>query len=155
MTDLYRIKELEWSDYCSDCGRYELIQSKHGWVSVFGIELTTGAEIDWASPYGDIDQAKAAANDHHRKEVEKMLESVESGWISCEDRQPEKGSTKTKYAVLIEEDEDIGWDHKTWWTAFYGGFDQWYGGCDPISDGQRVTHWQPLPPQAPVEKGED
>ena len=77
MTDLYRIKELEWFKGTDNHlyakaidGFYAVCEVEvYGWVAKKPDGLWIGE-----NGHDSIDQAKAAANEHHRKEVEKMLE---------------------------------------------------------------------------------
>ena len=73
MTDLYRIKELEWEDTTSggfESGSYWIKHVKHSLAKNKYYLHRCGELI---SGYEFSVQAKAAANDHHRKEVGKML----------------------------------------------------------------------------------
>lgn len=134
MTDHYRIKEL---------GPKEV---KRGWmeaVTPFGIYCFAESEQEsgvWSALFngdfifadGDYKDSVAAANDHHRKEVEKMLSPVESGWISVEESLPEAGLsvlTSHKFedglrSEMVNEHDGSYWD----------------------SMNTSATHWQPLPP---------
>lgn len=73
MTDLYRIKELEWDrEGRGDC----IAQSPLGEIRLHQYFDIYGC-IAWEYQGNrnlTLREAKAAANDHHRKEVEKMLE---------------------------------------------------------------------------------
>lgn len=61
-------------------------------------------------------------------------------WIRCEDRLPEFTGW---YLVTLADPDDIGWSTSVSWAAFWNGdaFEE----CDPVEDGQPVTHWMPFP----------
>ena len=75
MTDLYRIKELEWEQVgkvlqaALGFSSYTLVVIDGEWV----LKIYTDGVKD-TYKLDSEHQAKAAANEHHRKEVEKMLE---------------------------------------------------------------------------------
>ena len=126
MTDLYRIKELEWDrEGRGDC----IAQSPLGEIRLHQYFDIYGC-IAWEYQGNrnlTLREAKAAANDHHRKEVEKMLSPVESGWISVEESLPETG----QYVL--------------WYTACGNQYIE----CIDKDDwgvGRETTQWQPLTP---------
>ena len=69
------------------------------------------------------------------------------GWVRCEDRLPEFTGW---YLVTLTDPDDIGWSTSVSWAAFWNGdaFEE----CDPVEDGQPVTHWMPFP-QPPKQEG--
>lgn len=69
------------------------------------------------------------------------------GWVRCEDRLPEFTGW---YLVTLTDPDDIGWSTSVSWAAFWNGdaFEE----CDPVEDGQPVTHWMPFP-QPPAGQG--
>ncbi|WP_288365529.1 DUF551 domain-containing protein [uncultured Marinobacter sp.] len=75
----------------------------------------------------------------------------EREWVKPEDQLPELTGW---YCVALADPDDIGWSTSVSWVAFWNGDD--FEECDPIEDGQPVTHWMPLPkpPAAPDMGGE-
>ena len=71
----------------------------------------------------------------------------EGEWVRHEDQLPELTGW---YCVALADPDDIGWSTSVSWVAFWNGDD--FEECDPIEDGQPVTHWMPLP-QPPVQGG--
>lgn len=68
----------------------------------------------------------------------------EAEWVKIEDRYP---PITGWYCVALADPNDIGWSTSVSWVAFWNGDD--FEECDPVEDGQPVTHWceLPAPPQ--------
>jgi len=69
-------------------------------------------------------------------------------WVRCDERLPKLTGN---YCIAIADPDDIGWSSSVSWTAFCSG--ECWEDCDPVEDGQPVTHWQPMP-QPPKDKQE-
>ncbi|MDY6797933.1 MAG: DUF551 domain-containing protein [Pseudomonadota bacterium] len=70
------------------------------------------------------------------------------GWISVGERWPDKTG---HYCVALSDPDDIGWSTLVSWTALWNG--DGFEDCDPVEDGQPVTHWMPMP-QPPQQGGQ-
>ena len=154
MTDLYRIKELEWEQVgkvlqaALGFSSYTLVVIDGEWV----LKIYTDGVKD-TYKLDSEHQAKAAANEHHRKEAEKMLSPVESGWQPIETA-PKDGSL---LLLLTSGSDNLVEDAIHSRTIGHNSFehtevDEWQmaGWCwshDHYTDGRGTpTHWQPLPP---------
>ena len=143
MTDpLYRIKELEWELTDQGCLYAEGVNDFAYLVDVregkFQLRINDlSAEVKECS---DIQEAKAAANEHHRKEVEKMLSPVESGWISVEEALPEDNQAVDIWSDGERIVDMIYLESGLEGSGFYSFDHSLFFWPDP------VTHWQPLPP---------
>ena len=84
-------------------------------------------------------------------EINLPADKPERGWVKPEDQLPELTGW---YCIALADPDDIGWSTSVSWVAFWNGDD--FEECDPIEDGQPVTHWMPLPkpPAAPDMGGE-
>lgn len=78
-----------------------------------------------------------------------LLQQPQEGWVSVEERLPEVSDW---YLVTIADPQDIGWETKRPWMAWFEA-GEWLN-CDPISDGQPVTHWRPALTAAAPSQGE-
>lgn len=71
---------------------------------------------------------------------------VAQQWISVKDRLP---SEHDWYAVIVADPDEIGWETRCWWRALFtpasNEQEAHWNSCNPVDDGQPVTHWMPLP----------
>lgn len=78
------------------------------------------------------------------------LAAAQGGWVSVDTRMPERGRF---YAVMLADPHDIGWLTNIWWRARLDEDGEW-SSCDPVEDGQPVTHWFDVPlPALPEQEG--
>ena len=138
MTDLYRIKALEWETKSYGLRAGDSVFGVYSIVDLDGVfrllfSPPAGNKGFFDSGHESAKDAIAAANDHHRKEVEKMLSPVEPGWQPIETA-PKDGteflgfwSNGDMHVVFIDEESECfrALDAEEWET--------------PLA-------WQPLPP---------
>ena len=70
----------------------------------------------------------------------KLNNTIEDKWISVEDKLPEEGG---RYWCYTEQQTDLGLSHFQWNCSYNETtktFSDRY-----LTDGERITHWQPLP----------
>ena len=84
-----------------------------------------------------------------RNAADKQAVSVPE-WIKCSERLPRLTG---RYLVALSDPDDIGWNIYQPWQAFWSG-ESWED-CDPIEDGQPVSHWMPLPDMPEQEQGHE
>lgn len=68
-----------------------------------------------------------------------------SEWISVGIGQP---LVSGWYLVVIADPDDIGWSCDRVWMAYFNESSVAWDSCDPVEDGQPVTHWM-HPPEIP------
>lgn len=61
-------------------------------------------------------------------------------WVKLSEKRPE---ITGRYLVALSDPDDIGWNVVHPWQAFWNG--ECFEDCDPVEDGQPVTHWMPMP----------
>tara|TARA_Y100001956_G_C4077803_1_gene166974 strand:- start:362 stop:940 length:579 start_codon:yes stop_codon:yes gene_type:complete len=145
-------------------------REEQGLYGKFYVRRVDGSDLPGGKHFGcryfvlDVDHDKYAAEalgtyanacEQEYPELAKDLRqefgatSPGSEWVRCSERLP---TVTGHYCVALSDPDDIGWSTSVSWTAFWNG--DGFEDCDPIEDGQPVTHWMPLPQPPKSKEGE-